>query len=214
MRFSKFWLSLVMFVVALGAQAQAPSFQEGSDYVVLERPQPTEAPRGGVDVVEFFSYHCPHCAALEPKIGPWASSLPKDVYFHRSPVVFQQGWVQGARLFLALQATRQLDKFHAAVFKAVHEQHLPILTDSKALSDWMVANGGDATNLNVAMHSFSSENQVTRAQALAAAYEISGVPTLAVAGRYVPAPGFHGDALALTNFLIAKARAEQKQRAK
>ena len=167
MRFPKFWLAVSAMLLAIGAQAQPTSFQEGSDYVTLGAAQPTDAPKGTIDVMEFFSYHCPHCAALDPKLNEWIKTLPKDVYFHRSPVIFQKPWINGASLYYGLVATKQVDKFHANIFKAVHEQHMPILSDPKALSDWIVKGGGDATSLNAAMNSFSGQNYLTRSQNLA-----------------------------------------------
>jgi thiol:disulfide interchange protein DsbA len=71
------------------AQAQARAFKEGTDYLELDKPAPTEAPAGKVEVVEFFWYSCPHCNAFEPQLEAWIKQVPKDVAVRRVPVSFR-----------------------------------------------------------------------------------------------------------------------------
>ena len=40
----------------------------GQDYQSVASPAPVAAPPGTVDVVEFFSYACPHCFEFEPTL--------------------------------------------------------------------------------------------------------------------------------------------------
>ncbi|MBW7926065.1 MAG: thiol:disulfide interchange protein DsbA/DsbL, partial [Burkholderiaceae bacterium] len=61
---------------------------EGRDYRLVSPPQPTEAPAGKIEVIEFFWYGCPHCNALEPVLKQWLSKLPSDVFFKRVHVPF------------------------------------------------------------------------------------------------------------------------------
>ena len=43
----------------------APATQAAEPYITLEQAQPSDT-SGKTEVLEFFSYSCPHCAALEP----------------------------------------------------------------------------------------------------------------------------------------------------
>ncbi|MGE5668772.1 MAG: thiol:disulfide interchange protein DsbA/DsbL, partial [Betaproteobacteria bacterium] len=70
---------------ALGSAA-AP-LVEGKNYVRLANPQPVDTGKK-IEVIEFFSYGCPHCAALEPYLDAWRAKLPADVTFRRVPVLF------------------------------------------------------------------------------------------------------------------------------
>ena len=74
--------------VAGGARAQGATPVEGKDFVRLPTPAPVAAPAGKVEVVEFFSYGCPHCYSFEPLLEPWVKKLPPDVAFRRVPAAF------------------------------------------------------------------------------------------------------------------------------
>ena len=67
--------------VAISTQAQPAG---NRDVVKLNPPQPVEND-GAIEVLEFFAYGCPHCAALEPKLDAWAKKLPADVKIKRVP---------------------------------------------------------------------------------------------------------------------------------
>lgn len=208
MRIAKFLFPVLLALLAFGAQAQG-GFQQGRDYVLINPPQPSDAPKGMVEAVEFFSYYCPHCANLDPAVNAWARKLPKDVAFRRVPVVFRPEWAGAAKLYYALEATNQIEKLHAAVFDAVHKEHLPILSDQKILLDWVAKKGGDAKALGEALNSFSVQSRVSRAQQQQGAFKVAGVPAIAVDGRFMNADEFGGDKLSLADFLIAKARADK-----
>ena len=61
---------------------------EGTHYTKLAQPVAVSTPSGKIEVIEFFSYGCPHCFALEPTLETWAKQLPPDVVFKRVPVGF------------------------------------------------------------------------------------------------------------------------------
>ncbi|HZR70224.1 MAG TPA: hypothetical protein VFB01_14380, partial [Burkholderiales bacterium] len=82
-------LAITAFVPAALAQ---PQLQEGRQYVRLKNPVPVES-GNKIEVIEFFSYGCPHCADLEPILEQWLKTLPPDVQFRRVPVLFQPRWV-------------------------------------------------------------------------------------------------------------------------
>ena len=70
--------------VAISAHAQPQNKQGNRDVVKLNLPQPVEND-GKIEVLEFFAYGCPHCAALEPKLEAWSKKLPTDVKIKRVP---------------------------------------------------------------------------------------------------------------------------------
>jgi thiol:disulfide interchange protein DsbA len=78
-----------LFAAALACAALAASAQEltpGKDYGVVTPPQKTDDP-SKVVVIEFFSYACPHCNALNPSLTLWENRLAKDVHFEREAVI-------------------------------------------------------------------------------------------------------------------------------
>src|SRR5450631_3137878 len=46
-------------------------WQEGVNYTRLVPAQPTSAPAGQVEVIEFFWYSCPHCNVIDPLVEAW-----------------------------------------------------------------------------------------------------------------------------------------------
>ena len=51
--------------LSLSATAQMAAPQEGNQYLRLKNPQPVESGKK-IEVIEFFSYGCPHCGEFEP----------------------------------------------------------------------------------------------------------------------------------------------------
>lgn len=163
------------------AQANAP--RAGTDFNVLDRPAPVEAPAGKVELLEFFWYNCPHCHAFEPVLAEWAKKLPKDVVFKRVPVAFRDDFVPQQRLFYALEALNLVDSLHARVFAAIHVEKKN-LSQAPAIVDWVVKQGIDEAKFIEQFNSSSTTTKATRALQLQTAYQVEGVPALGVAGRY------------------------------
>jgi thiol:disulfide interchange protein DsbA len=197
-----------LFASALPALA---ALQEGVDYRALQSqpPQSSSAGPGKIEVVEFFSYACPHCNEFYPKLNAWLARQPKDVVLRRVPVGFERPpWVNLERAYYALEATGDLEKLDGALFHAIHEQH-ELLFDEKALADWVGKNGGSAGQFATAYSSFGVNNQTAQADQMAMDYEVDAVPTLVVAGKYVPLGNEHTEILKNADQLIAKVRAER-----
>jgi thiol:disulfide interchange protein DsbA len=181
---------------------------EGRDWRPLTPPRPGAAP-GKIEVLEFFSYGCPHCADLNPLIKPWAGRLPGDVAFRRIPVSFgRAAWANLARLYFALELTGDLRRLDEAIFTAVTRERRDLYTD-KAILAWLQDQGADTTAFSAMFRSFAVETQVAQSDALARDFKIDAVPTLVVDGRYVvvsrEAKGFP-EILAIADGLIAMAR--------
>src|SRR6476646_6516098 len=96
--------------------AQVP----GKEFQPISPPQPTES-GNKVEVIEFFSYACPHCHSLQPSLTAWLKRKPADVEFRRIPSVFQENWIPFARIFYTHEAMGLVDKLHHDVFAAIHE---------------------------------------------------------------------------------------------
>lgn len=186
----------------------AADLVEGRDWRPLERPQPPSDP-GRIEVLEFFSYGCPHCAHLNPFIKPWVAALPPDVSFKRIPVTFgRAAWANLARLYFALEQTGDLERLDQAVFDAVTEQRKGLYTD-KAIFDWVNGQGVTLDPFKEAFKGFTTETQLRRSDVLVQRYRVDAVPQITVAGRFVVVGDSiktYGDLLAIADQLILKAR--------
>jgi len=193
-------------LLASGATlAQAPV--EGRDYSLIQPPQPP-ANATKIEVLEFFSYACPHCSSFEPMVGPWSRSLPADVAFRRVPVSFLFNAENFQRTYFALEATGLVEQMQSKVFAAVHveRQRLDKPEDIAAL---VTKNGGDGAKFLAAFKSFSVATAVTKAKKLQADYKIEAVPALTIHGRYLTSPSQANggpQSLAVADALIDKVR--------
>lgn len=189
-------------VVGAPALAQNPTFSP------VNPPQPTADP-GKVEVIEFFHYGCPHCRDFDPLVERWLGGLPDDVSFVHVPVIWgNPDLKQLARFYYAAEAAGVLEALHSKVFAAFQEERVPLTTEEGA-SDWVAANGVDAKAFMDAYKSFGVEGKIQRADQIARAYRVNGVPTLAIDGAYLTSAsmaGSHEAALKVTDELIAKAR--------
>lgn len=196
----------------LPGTAAANPMREGIDWAPIVPAQRGESP-GKIEVLEFFSYACPHCRDFHPLITRWAAALPKDVVFKRVPVTFgRAAWNPIARLFHALEATGDLERLDQAVFDAIHKQRVSLYTDKEVLA-WIGGQGVDGKRFADAYNGFSTQTKVARDEQRTRAYKVDGVPRIAVDGRYSVLGKEVRELsglLVIADRLIARARAERK----
>jgi protein dithiol oxidoreductase (disulfide-forming) len=193
---------------APGAWAQGAAV-EGRQYVRI-KPVPVETGKK-IEVIEFFSYGCPHCAELEPHLQDWYKALPADVSFRRIPVMFQPQWVDLAKVYYTIEGMGEDMKLSPEVFSALHGKRLALWEPAKFF-DWAATKGLDRKKVEDLYNSFSMSGRVSRAKQLAQAYNIQEVPTIVVDGKFITGPtraGSHAATPAVINELVAKARAER-----
>jgi thiol:disulfide interchange protein DsbA len=190
-----------------GAAFASPSAPaEGSDYTRLKTPLP-EPRTGKIEVIEFFWYGCPHCFAFEPILEPWVAKLPADVQFRRVPAQFSALMEIHQQIYYTWEALGLVDAMHAKTFNRFHVQHKPINREDDML-DFARESGLDVAKVKQAWESFSVRTRTAQARQLSESYEIDGVPTLGIHGRYTTGPSMNGakECLATTDTLVAQLR--------
>ncbi|MFD7169093.1 thiol:disulfide interchange protein DsbA/DsbL [Streptomyces violascens] len=160
----------------------------GKDYEVLKAPQPVSAPPGKVEVIAFFWYGDPRSAELEPLVDSWSRQHTTAV-LKRIPVAFRDDFVPHAKMFYALSALGLLDALHLKVYPAIHREKNNLLTP-QAQADWLAGQGVDKKKYLDAYNSFSVQAQTKQAAELLKSYNIDGVPTLVVRGKYKTGPAY------------------------
>jgi thiol:disulfide interchange protein DsbA len=182
----------------------------GIDYNEVRPPQPTETP-GKVEVLEFFWYGCPHCAAFEPELTAWRKHLPADVAYRRNPVAFSDAQTPHSKIFYALEALGKVESMQSRVFAEIVGNRKPLLkTDD--IADFMATNGIDRKQWLDTFNSFSVAARASRAAQVWRAYKVDGTPTIGVDGRYTTSPAQangRAECLRVVDFLIDRIRAER-----
>ncbi|MCH1907209.1 MULTISPECIES: thiol:disulfide interchange protein DsbA/DsbL [Pseudomonadota] len=185
------------------------AFKAGKDFLELDKPVPVDAPPGKVEVIEFFSYNCPHCAAFEPQLEIWTRQLPSIASFRRVPVPFVGSDVEAKqRMYYALQALGKEDEFRPRIFRAIHQEHQRLFGDDAILAWADKQPGLDGKKFAEAYHSFSTMTRAKRATQTTSDFKVAGVPALGIAGRWYAdgeTAGSPERALQVTSFLIREA---------
>ena len=194
---------VVLCMLAAPAYAQV----QGQDYGLLMPPQPT-ATQDKVEVIEFFSYGCPHCAALAPQVSKWAAQLPANATFVRIPVSFgRREWGQLSRAYYALEATGDLARLDEALFDTIHKEHRHVFSEDE-LAAWAAEHGVEAAKFRAAFQSPGVSAKALRAEQLSREYKVNSIPHMVVDGKYVALGKNHEEMLQIARQLVDKAAAD------
>lgn len=172
---------IALYAWTISACAQESGFQEGVHYkkAMIEPSAP-----GQVEVIEFFSYTCPHCASFAPYIHKWQKKQPAHVKVTYIPVVFHESLLNYAKAHYALELLGVADKGQPLIFESIHVKNQPLDTPEK-IAEMMTSIGVDKQKLLETMGSFAVDNSLRLGVQRAQKYRISSVPSLAINGKYV-----------------------------
>lgn len=176
--------ALIVSIAGVSASwsAQAAPVQ-GTDYTLVSPPQP-QLTQNKVEVIEFFSYGCPHCFHLQPLLNEWKTKLPANAVLVKVPVSFgRRDWGQLVRAYYTLEATGDLQRLDDQLFNSIHEERQRLF-DVDSLAAWAAQNGIDANKFRETFNSPDVTQKALLAEQLSRDYRISGVPTITVAGKY------------------------------
>jgi len=179
-RVKRWLLAPVLALLALGAAAQtAPA----RDYQRLDPPRATAA-GDRVEVIEFFYYGCPVCYETEPFLSRWLASAPAYVSMRRVPALSSEAWEPFARLYYALETLGQVERLHWPVYDNFHFEDVK-LNDEKVMVDWVARNGVEREKFIETYASASVAGKVAQARELLKSYDVRGVPTFVVDGKFL-----------------------------
>lgn len=169
------------------AAAAAPAarvWQSGVDYFPIDPPQPTST-GNKIEVVEVFSYACPHCAHFQPEADALKSRLPKDAQFVLIPAVFgNPQWEPFARAFYTARSMGVLEKTHQALFDALHRDRLPLFSLDALANGFYAKYGVNPSTFVSTASSFVIDSEMAHGDQLIRAYGVNATPTLVVNGKY------------------------------
>lgn len=189
-RFSRLLAAASLSFVAFTAGASPANPVNGVDYRTLDKAQPTDSGKK-VEVIEFFWYACPHCNAFEPSLEAWVKKEGSNIVFKRVPVAFRDSFIPQQKLYYTLEAMGKLEELHPKIFHAIHSERKSLDTDA-AITDFVVKQGIDKNKFLELYNSFGVQTKVRRARQLQVDYNIDGVPTVAINGRYMTSPSIVG----------------------
>lgn len=179
-------INALLLLIALSIPAfniSAQEYKEGVNYIKLPKPVETNDP-SKVEVLELFSYGCPHCNSFEPDLNQWRKTKPSNVYFTRVPVSFgRQVWQTYSQAYYTAEILGVLDKTHTAFFKAIHSEKKK-LGDEKSVRQFFMDNGISGDDFESIFNSFAVDTKLRRADNVLTYYSANSVPTMIVNGKY------------------------------
>lgn len=197
-------LVVFIFLLVNSALLQAADYSEGTHYKKLPPEQISSGEK--VEVQEFFWYGCPHCYSFEPYLKTWEKTKPANVELVRVPAIFRPEWEVQARAYYALSNMGKIDELHEKIFKAINKDKQR-LDKKELIADFVEKNGVDRKAFLAEYDSFSVDGMARKAKKKIKAYQIQGVPSIVVNGKYLTSgsmAGSYDNMLKITNYLIAK----------
>lgn len=180
--FMRLLLLMLSWVLIANCNADTPKWELGKHYFAINPAQPTST-GDKVEVLEVFSYACPHCAHFQTYAEQIKASLPKEATFAYMPAIFQPTWEPFARAFYTAQALGIAEKSHQALFDAVHRDHKSLHTIEE-LAGFYADYGVKPEAFLSTARSFVIESQMAHAVDMVSKYGVEGTPTLIVNGKY------------------------------
>ena len=172
-------------------------------YITLDRPLQDEP----IEVVEFFSYACPHCSNLERMLDGWVTGLPENVEFKRVHIAIDTLTTRLAKTYLVLESQGLLDENHRRIFDAIHERNITFLNDEQ-VAEFVDGYGIESDRFLSALNGRYVTRAIETNQQFAVDTRTLGVPALLVANKYqVTARGGNRQLLATARWLIDELQA-------
>ncbi|MFQ8717829.1 MAG: thiol:disulfide interchange protein DsbA [Enterobacter hormaechei] len=175
----KIWLALAGMILAFSATAA--QFTDGKQYITLDKPV-----AGEPQVLEFFSFYCPHCYEVEQVLhvsDTVKKKLPEGTKMTKYHVEFlgplgkdlTQAWAVAIALGVE-------DKITAPMFEAVQKtQTVQTTADIRKV---FVDAGVKGEDYDAAWNSFVVKSLVAQQEKAAADFQLQGVPAMYVNGKY------------------------------
>ena len=180
----------------------------GTDYIEITGGQPYEPTNGKIEVVEVFSYTCPHCASFEPLVAAWKARQPADVKFIPVAGPFGANPMPFAKAFYTAQTMGLLDRSHEAMFRAVHlERSLPLTATDAQIGAFYGQFGANPAQFASTMASFAIDAKAKRAVQFMQRAGVESSPNIVVNGKYRVVGRTLEDMLRIADHLVAQERA-------
>ncbi len=182
-----------------GLASAADAVTAGTHYIVLQNPARTTVPAGKVEVLEVFSYGCPACNRFQPVVEALKAALPPQAQMAFLPASFipQEDWPMFQRAYITATFLKVADKTHQGIYDAIWKtgelatiepgtnklkNPMPTIEDAARVYEKLA--GVKPAEFVATSKSFAVDAKMKAADAQIEQMQVSGTPTLVVAGKY------------------------------
>lgn len=163
---------------------------DGIHYQTIEAPMPNENAQAD-QVIEFFSYGCPHCWHLEPAVKRWLQKQGGQLKFARVPATWNSAFQTLGRMHFVLEALDMSESKGAKLFEYLHEQRKAIQNREQAQL-FFNSIGVSPELFSKHFNGVETDTKMAEAESLFRRFKVSGVPAFAVNGRYLTSVSMAG----------------------
>jgi thiol:disulfide interchange protein DsbA len=189
LRFARLAPLLILALLSTGEAAQTAL---RSEVVRLDSPEPV-ATGERIEVLEFFYYACPICYELQPHMSRWLIQAPEYVALRRIPELSSENWEPFAKLYFTLETLVQVTRLHWPVYDDFHFDGVK-LNEEAVMLEWVSRNGVDRQQFAAVYASDEVKEKIIRAREMMKRYDVRGVPTIVVDGKYLSSARLAGGA--------------------
>lgn len=199
--------ALILIVVGVGLYYSLGfgGSASGEPYIALDKPDGT----GDVEVVEYFSYECPHCRSFDDLVAAWQSKLPDGAVFTRVHVAYSSSNRLLAKAHRALLRHEAFDANHRRLFRALQDRNRRFATPA-SLAEFVDGFGVDRDAFLRTLTSTRTVREVDAGERRFISLGLTGVPALVVDDKYIINMDLgRKHALAVTDDLVAELLAKR-----
>ena len=178
------FIALLSYLPQAYAADMVSQYVEGTHYKRLPISVET-ADANTIEVVEVFSYMCVHCFNFDPYVEAWKGLQDDTVKFQRIPAVFSADWEVLAQAFYTGQTLGVLDKVHTPMFEGLHVSRVDLRQAENLQKLFNETADVSEDDFATAHGSFSVRSRVQQAKAKTRAFQVTGVPSMIVNGKYL-----------------------------
>jgi thiol:disulfide interchange protein DsbA len=203
--------ALLLALAAAGVHAQQQNMPQLSrEYIRLDPPHPV-ATGDKIEIIEFFYYGCPICYELQPTLSRWLFRAPDFIAIRRVPALSTDNWENFAKLFYSLEVIGDLPRLHWPIYDNFHFDGVK-LNEEAVMADWVSRNGVNREKFTATYRSPEVMAKVNTAREMIKNYEVKGVPSIVVDGKYLTSARMAGgtkEMMKVVDQLVIQARKDR-----
>jgi len=165
--------------ISVSAHAHAQQFIEDIHYSVIDSAIASSENQ----VVEYFSFSCPGCYALEPTLSELLKLRP-ELNFERVHMPFGGRFAKYSQKAFVVMSLLDAMEHKSAVFSRIHSQRNPFDSDSEVIS-FFVDLGYQAALVEETLNSFSADTMIRKMTKRGVDLKVRTVPSLVVNDKYL-----------------------------
>ena len=170
-------LALWLLLIA-PLKAESQRFVEGRHYARVTHVGPQVAATSEPVLVEYFSFSCPGCYAIEPNLLAVAKAEP-TLKVRTVHVPYGGSKAKFSQKAFVLMTLLDAKEHKGAIFNRVHEQRNTFDSDGE-LIDFFQALGYQRSTIEATLNSFSADTMVRKMNQEAISNQIRSVPTIII----------------------------------